>query len=182
VHDGFHGVFFAIEDARGAVVDFLLVAGQLDDAAFRARLPRRMAIPPRGLRALSRGRITSWPGVSRHRRLFGQGAAGHRDREPSMNLPSNRRFAITPMPPALSTSAGHETAAGLEVDEDRSAGARRRRNRRWKAALRLRAPWPAGASTALVEPPVAATLAMAFSKAARVQMSRGRQIVADRRS
>jgi hypothetical protein len=32
-------------------------------------------------------------------------------------------------------------------------------------------------STSLVEPPVAATLAMALSKAARVQMSRGRRLL-----
>ena len=75
---------------------------------------------------------------------------------------------------------GHEASAGFEIGDasgvraqiaskssmESGTSASRAMARRW--------------STALVEPAVAATPAMAFSNAARVQMSRGVQVVADR--
>ena len=113
-----------------------------------ARMPRRMAMPPRGLSVWSSGRITSWPAVSvRIGGFLGEGAAGD-GHAPShrRSLPSTRRLAITPMPPALSTSAATILAARLDVHEDRRARQDGFEIVDGERQLRPRAPWPAGAA------------------------------------
>ena len=72
-----HGVLFALEDARRAVVDLLVVSRQFDDAAFGRQAPRRMAMPPRGLSAWFERPDHFLPGgFLRLRGLFGERPAG----------------------------------------------------------------------------------------------------------
>ena len=78
------------------------------------------------------------------------------------------------MPPAWCRSVGDVAAARLQVGDQWRAVADRVEVVDGERRRRLRGRCASRCSTALVEPPVATTPAMAFSNASRVRMSRGR--------
>src|SRR5579875_781044 len=145
----------------------------LTTAPSGASIPRRMTRPPVGLKGRSAVAITTCPGVSTasltsspRLRPVGVAVVAWTRRA------STIRFAINWIPPALSTSSAHHFPPGrksamigvrwLIVSKssiESGTSASRAIASRWR--------------TLLVEPPVPAAAAIAFSNASRVQMSRG---------
>ena len=139
-----------------------------------ARLPRRITSPPELFSARSTGRTTSCPGVSTAsiastpmvRPLT---VAAARWSRPA----SSSRRATRRLPPAACRSVATNRPDGL-----RSASSGTRALMRSKSASDSSRPVSCAIAikcrTALVEPPVVATAAIAFSRASCVMMSRGR--------
>ena len=131
-----------------------------------ARLPRRMARPPVALIGSASGRTTSWPGVSC--------GLARRARRPCLPVDGDRVLvqqagllqalgARAGTPPAAYRSVADEAPAGLEVAGQRRAPERCGRSRRCRGRCPASRATASRCSTALVEPPLVATAAIAFS-------------------
>ena len=138
-----------------------------------ARLPFRITSPPVGFRGLSSPTMTSWPRVSAA--LSASElivcpvtviACGWRC------LPPSSFFANRRIPPARCISAATNLPEGF-----RSHNSGVRSLTVWKSSISSCTPASRAiasrCNTAFVDPPLAATDAIAFSKASRVRMSRG---------
>ena len=128
-----------------------------------------------GVSGSATGRTTAWPAVSVTARAAAPMLSPVTVTESSWSRPAScRRFATSPMPPARYRSVATKRPPGF-----RSASSGVRSLMRSKSSIaRSTAASCAMASrcsTAFVEPPVAATPAMAFSTAARVTIRRGRR-------
>ena len=160
--------FLAVEHARRAAVIGARRARRASPRSLPARGCRAGSTrPPVGLSGDRRGRTTSWPGVS----------AAAAASSPSVRPVTVMRVAVRAArrrPGACATSARaagrvqvgrDEAAARLEVGEQRRRVADRGRSRRARARTPASRAIASRCSTALVEPPVAATTAIAFSSA-----------------
>ena len=174
--DGVERRLLAVEHARRTAVRQRARCPEIFiTAPSGARLPRRMTRPPLGLSGWPSGRTTSCPRVST--RVAPLPAPSVRPvtvgAEPSIAFASSSRLRDE-RAAAGAVQIGRDEAPGrLEVDVERRAradaievGELERQPASRAIAIRC--------STALVEPPVAATDAIAFSSAVRVMMSRGR--------
>ena len=123
-------------------------------------------MPPRRLeRLIERADYVLAGGLVGPRGLFGEGAAGE-VRQPAVAAARPRAGAwpSSGMPPALIEVGGHVPAAGLDVGDHRRRALMRSKSSMSSGTSASRA-MASRCRTALVEPPVAATRAMAFSKA-----------------
>mmetsp|Transcript_721 Transcript_721/g.2356 ORF Transcript_721/g.2356 Transcript_721/m.2356 type:complete len:267 (-) Transcript_721:643-1443(-) len=139
-----------------------------------ARSPYRIWMCPDFLIGSLMGRSTSWPSTSgRHSSRFcARVLPVTVMQSPSMTPSSMRYLSTAGVPPTLCTSSMTYLPLGL-----RSAMNGMRSEHAWKSS-RVRVMPAARAiamrwSTALVEPPRAMTVTIAFSNAVRVMMSRG---------
>ena len=130
-----------------------------------ARLPRRIARPPVGLIGSSSGRTTSWPWVSRASRgVLADRLAGDGRRvlvqQPGLDAGAGRATADA----AGGVQVGGDVApAGLEVAEQSACARRCGRSRRSSSSTPASRAIASRCRTPLVEPPLAATAAIAFS-------------------
>ena len=139
-----------------------------------ARFPRRMARPPVGLSGSSSGRTTRWPSASRVSRACSPIVRPVTVGASSWSRPaSSRRCATTPTPPALNRSTATYCPPGLRSHTSGVREAIRSKSSMSRSTPASRAT-ASRCSTALVEPPLAATAAIAFSSDSRLMTSLGR--------
>ena len=134
-----------------------------------------MTRPPVVLIGSSAGRTTSWPGVSVAAAASSPIVLPVTVIAPPWSRPASSRRLRDERHAAGVVEVGRDVpAARLQVGDQRRRVADRGRSRRCRAATPASRAIASRCSTALVEPPVATTPAIAFSNASRVRMSRGR--------
>ena len=131
-------------------------------------------MPPVGLNGFAAVEITGWPGVSTASAASSPSVRPVTVRAPACTRPASTiRLAINWMPPALSTSSATYLPPGRK-----SAMIGVRRLIASKSSIDSGTPASRASArrcrTLLVEPPVPAAAAIAFSNASRVRRSRGR--------
>src|SRR5262249_16406965 len=120
---GAHGVLFALENARRAVVDLLVMAGQLDDAALGGQTTAQDRDASARLERLrQRANDLLAPSLPRFGCLLGEGAAGDRHCRTVDIFALHQTMGDHRDSAGLIDVHGYETPAGLQVHEDRRAG------------------------------------------------------------
>ena len=154
----------------------MLVPRHLYDATFRSKIAFQDHEAAGRLDGRSRGRTTSCAAVS----LAACASSPDAFSADSTRVPMQQSCLMKPLRHQRGAAcviqiSSHEPSPRLEVCEQRDASLKRDRNHRSKGRTPASNAMASRCNTALVEPPVAATLAIAFSKASRVRICRGRR-------
>ncbi len=133
-----------------------------------------MTSPPSSRSGDDSGSTTSWPDVST---TDSHSSPSERpvtvSASPSTNPPSIRRFVSNAMPPALCSSTAAKRPPGFKSHSSGVRRLMRSMSSMFRSTPTVRA-IASRCSTALVEPPLAATAAIALSNARRVRICDGR--------
>ena len=178
--DGGEALLLGVEHARRAAVVQALVAGELHDAAVRREVAAQdRQAAGRLERALDRDDDLLPRRLDDRGRDLAERAAVD-GRRVAVHEPRLQQLARDERDAAGGVQVGgDEAAARLDVGDDRRALGDRGRSRRARASMPSSRAIASRWRTPFVEPPVAATAAIAFSSASRVMICDGPHVVAD---